>query len=231
MPNILSKTTGARRLFNLTTALWMLAALVCGSNSQAQCVTYSLSPKGDTLNCVDKKNQKQGVWVVHVEELRGEPGYEEEGHYLNDQKEGQWRMFTLQGDLTAVENYKWGAKDGAQQYYTHSGDLMREESWKSVNPENPYDTVPVYDLQDPGKYTMKVVKLEGGTVKNGTWKYYDPSTGSVAKIEKYVMGTLESGMQAIPQAKQNDKPKEVQEFEKKNSGKKKVKLRTGQTGG
>jgi hypothetical protein len=31
--------------------------------------------------------------VVHVESLRGEPGYEEEGVFENNRKEGEWRIF------------------------------------------------------------------------------------------------------------------------------------------
>ena len=40
--------------------------------------SYIIRVKGDTLNCVDQKNRKQGRWVVHVDDLRGERGYEEE---------------------------------------------------------------------------------------------------------------------------------------------------------
>ena len=41
--------------------------------------SYIIGVKGDTLNKVDIKNQKQGKWVIRVDEVRGEPGYEEEG--------------------------------------------------------------------------------------------------------------------------------------------------------
>ena len=38
---------------------------------QAQLKSYIISVKGDTLNRVDN-NGKQGPWVVHVDDLRGE---------------------------------------------------------------------------------------------------------------------------------------------------------------
>src|SRR5437870_1695959 len=88
-------------------------------NGLAQYKTYSISAKGDTINAIDKKDLKQGKWVIRVEEVRGEPGYEEEGIFKDNNKEGVWRQYNLTGDLIGVENYKLGGKDGIQQYYTY----------------------------------------------------------------------------------------------------------------
>jgi hypothetical protein len=63
------------------------------------------------------KGQKQGPWVVHIDDLRGERGYEEEGIFWNDKKEGTWRRFSLEGDLIAIENYRYGYKDGKNTYF------------------------------------------------------------------------------------------------------------------
>src|ERR1700741_2811359 len=98
-------------------------------DSYAQYKQFKLSPDGDTLNIIDKKGLKQGKWVNTVPALRGEPGYEEEGEYLNDKKDGVWRLYASSGDIVGVENYKWGGKDGLQQYYTYVGVLIREEEW------------------------------------------------------------------------------------------------------
>ncbi|HXL57136.1 MAG TPA: hypothetical protein VN958_12805 [Chitinophagaceae bacterium] len=81
-------------------------------SSYGQWKSFALGVKGDTLNRVDQNNLKQGPWVTHVESLRGEPGYEEEGVYKDGKKEGTWRMYNLMGDLLAKENYKWGYKNG-----------------------------------------------------------------------------------------------------------------------
>ena len=94
--------------------------------SHAQCVTYRLTDNGDTLNCKDKDAFKQGRWSIHVNEVRGEPGYEEEGLFKNDRREGKWRRFNLMGDLVAIENYRWGFKDGYQQYFVMNS-LEHEE--------------------------------------------------------------------------------------------------------
>src|SRR4051812_43428886 len=101
-----------------------------GIKSEAQWKNYIISRKGDTLNRVDMKGLKQGPWSVHVDALRGEDGYEEEGFFKDDKKEGVWRRFTLEGDLIAYENYAYGMKDGKCTYFTISGEPLREESWR-----------------------------------------------------------------------------------------------------
>ena len=109
--------------------------------SYAQWKDFTIGPKGDTLDCTDKQDKKQGKWVNHFDEVRGEPGYEEEGLYKDNRKEGTWRLYNLQGDLVGVEFYKWGNKDGVCQYFGINGSLKKEESWRALNPDRAYDTV------------------------------------------------------------------------------------------
>src|SRR3569833_1180911 len=162
--------------------------LFVASNSQAQLKSYIIGAKGDTLNRVDIKGMKQGPWAIHVDDLRGERGYEEEGYFENNRKEGVWRRYSLEGDLIAVENYRFGYKDGKNTYFNYQGELLREESWRAIDPKNPYDTVNVYDLQDPTKKKKKqVVKVEPNSYKNGVWKYYDPQMGTIAQTEQWLM--------------------------------------------
>lgn len=225
------------------------------TSADAQWKSYILSVRGDTLNRVDQKGLKQGPWVVKVPDLRGERGYEEEGFFVNDQKEGRWVRYSLQGDKMAVENYRWGQKDGRCQYFNVVEDLIREESWLAANPKNPFDTIPIFDINDPTKIIRyQVVKLEESSVKHGTWRYYDPATGRIEKTEQWQLNkiktkedeeaaaaTTDDDLTPIDpatgktakkeEAKTKAKPKEVLEYEKKNAGKKKVKVRTGSTGG
>ncbi len=211
----------------------------------AQCKTFKIGVKGDTLNCTDMNGNKKGKWINRFESVRGEPGYEEEGLYADGKKEGIWRVYTLDGDLFAMERYRWGNKDGLSQYYNIAG-ITREESWRAVNPADPWDTVEVIDPIDPKKVEMKRIRLEGTSLKHGTWKYYEPGTGAVARTEKWFLGKIDdgnatAGANAVSitkttgsdttAAKPKVKPKEVLEFEKKNAGKKKVKVRDGRTGG
>jgi len=103
----------------LSIALPVLIAV--GFQASAQYRSFILSPKGDTLNIVDKQNLKQGRWVTTVAELRGEPGYDEEGYYKDDKKTGPWRKYNSTGDILAVENYNHGGKEGVQEYFTFFG--------------------------------------------------------------------------------------------------------------
>ena len=153
-------------------------------NGNAQYKSFKLTEQGDTINAVDKSDLKQGKWVIHIDEVRGEPGYEEEGIFKNDKKEGIWRLYNLTGDIIGVENYKLGGKHGLQQYYTYLGDLYREENWRGYDPESPFDTVAVYGTGSNEIIDYKIVKAEQYSVKHGEWRFYEPSTGRLVKSEK-----------------------------------------------
>jgi hypothetical protein len=197
--------------------------------------SFVIGVKGDTLNKVDMKNMKQGKWVERRDEIRGEPGDEQEGEYKNNRREGTWRIYSLQGDLTALEYYKWGNKDGVCQYFNASGSLVREESWKALNPDKLYDTLEIEDIDHLNEYKTVIVKNEGVAIRHGQWKFYDPSTGMINKIQTYTMGKLENPKSGTGSdstknvSKTMVKPKEVQDYEKKNAGKKKIKVRDGAT--
>ncbi len=204
-------------------------------SSHAQNKTFKLTPDGDTINIIRNDGLRYGKWVIHVDEIRGEPGYEEEGIFDKDKKEGIWRQYNLNGDLTGVENYRFGGKDGIQQYYTYLGDLIREESWKGYNPDAPYDTIPVYGAGNGEVIDQKIVKAVQYSVKHGEWKYYEPGSGRLIKTEKFDRGfPIKDGSPLVAQtvtpekAKKPDKTPEMLDWEKKNKGKKKA-LRDGRT--
>ena len=229
----------------------LVLLLFISTASSAQWKDYIISVKGDTLNRVDMQGKKQGPWVVKVENLRGERGYEEEGYFENDQKTGTWRRFSLEGVKIAEENYSWGKLNGRQKYFTYNGGLMRIEGWRAMDPKIAFDTVAVYDLEDASKIiSYIVVKNEGLALKHGEWIYYDPREGSVEATEYYVMNRLRTEDDELiadedikpinisdkkaksdtATAKKLAKPAPILEYEKKNSGKKKIKARDGQTG-
>lgn len=202
--------------------------------TSAQYKSFALTTDRDTVNAIDKKNLKQGKWIMRVEELRGEPGYEEEGMYKDGKKEGVWRKYSLHGDLLAMENYRNGGKDGLQQYFTMMGDLVKEERWRAFNPDAPYDTIPIFGTGSNEILRYKIVKAEQYSVKHGTWKFFDPATGRLIRSETYNYGFLpkdpDENVAVVVDKTKKVKPKEVLDFEKINSKKKKVLLRQGQTG-
>ena len=205
-------------------------------NSFAQLKQYKINSMGDTINAINQKGLKQGKWVLHTKELRGEPGFEEEGIFKNGVKEGVWRRYNLEGDILAMENYKNGGKHGLQQYYTYVGDLILEENWKGYDPDAPYDTIAVYGTQSNEVIEFKIVKAEQYSVKNGEWKYYEPETGRLIRTEQWERNNLINPNIAKPavaavntEKKKVDKTPEMLEWEKKNRGKKGA-VRDGKTG-
>jgi hypothetical protein len=206
--------------------------------ANAQCKTFRITSKGDTLNCTDSKDLKQGKWKIHVDPIRGNPGYDQEGEFVDGRKEGVWRTYSTMGDLLSIENFKWGNHDGLSQFFTVAG-LEHEENWRASNPESLYDTVQVVDPAKPNQYVTVIVKNEGRSKKHGTWKWYRPGSLSIYRVEVYVLDKLQlpanadngSGSDSTASKTPAKKvvPKEVTDFEKKNAGKKK--LRDGATGG
>ncbi|MEO5892749.1 MAG: hypothetical protein ABIQ31_21045 [Ferruginibacter sp.] len=219
--------------------LVLMAIVFYSANASAQYKSFSLSPEGDTLNIVDKKGLKQGKWVISVGELRGEPGYDEEGIFKDDKKTGVWRRYNSTGDILAIEHYQFGGKDGVQEYFTFLGDLERQEEWRGYNPDAPFDTIPVYGTASNEILSYKIVKAEQYSVRHGEWKFYEG--GRLTKYEKYDRGRLLKDNEQKPMAsiaatveekpKEKVKTREILEYEKKYSKKKRKKMeRDGQTG-
>lgn len=231
----------------------LIFSLFLSTSAYSQWKTYIISVRGDTLNCVDMNGKKQGPWVIHVDALRGEPGYDEQGYFENDLKVGKWVRFSPMGDKIAEENYRWGQLSGKNKYFTRTGGLLREETWRAIEPGKTMDTVDVRDPSDPSKVINRVaVKVEGSAVRHGTTTYYDPEWGTVVKTEEWWMNKIKTG-DAIPgenddelkpidprkkataktdkdkDEKEAAKPAAILEYEKKNKGKK-IKERDGRTG-
>lgn len=206
--------------------------------AQSQCKTFKLTSKGDTLNCTDANDKKRGKWKIHVDPIRGNPGYDEEGEFADNRKEGIWRKYNTMGDVIAIQNYKWGNLDGISQYFGIAG-LERDESWRAMNPEKAFDTLMVEDINDENKYIPVIIPNDGKSLKHGTWTWYRPGSTGIVKTETYFLGKVklpgEEKKPVDPIAKKEEPkkeiPKEVQNFEKKNSGKKVIKTRDGRTGG
>lgn len=225
----------------------LILLLLISLSGKAQWKDFLISVRGDTLNRVDLKGMKQGPWVIKVPDLRGERGYEEEGYFIDDKKDGEWKRFSLEGVKIAQENYRWGKLNGKQQYFTYNGGLLREESWRAIDPTRAFDTVSVYDLKDPDKEIDRVViKNDGSAMKHGKWLYYEPREGRVEATEYYVMNKLQTddgsmiadddlrpidiskGRAKSDTSTTTKKPQVVLDYEKSN--KKKHKVRDGNTG-
>lgn len=215
----------------LSLIIFCCGLLISAQTSAQGHKSFQLTVDGDTLNVIDHEGKKQGPWINQLPELRGEPGYEEEGLYIDDQKDGYWRKYSLQGDLMAVEFFKRGGKDGIQRYFTFFGNLEREESWRGYNPDSPYDTIAVYGADNNEIIEYKIVAAVPYSIKHGTWNFYDE--GVLVNTEEYDRNNLvpKKAVATVPDEKPKkvEKTAEMMEWDKKNSGKKRG-LRDGQTG-
>jgi hypothetical protein len=218
---------------NITLGLFAFIFIASISPATAQLKSYQLNPQGDTINAINKEDQKVGKWVIEVGELRGEPGYVEEGMYKKGEKHGFWRKYSSQGDLLAVENYILGGKDGLQQYFNFLGDLEREENWRGYNPDAPYDTIAVYGTGSGEIVDYKLVKAAPYSIKHGEWRFYEPGTGRLLRKEQWSNNNLVNPNAPKTAAKNYVKPDKVEktpdmlEWERKNRRKKVVDGRTG----
>jgi hypothetical protein len=187
------------RASNIRFRRLLLATLLLVSvNSFGQWKSYIIGKKGDTLNRVDLKGREQGPWVLRQEALRGERGYEEEGYFKDGARMGPWRRYSLDGDLMAVENYRWGMKDGKQVYFNLEGRPTREEAWRAIDPKSPYDTVGVRDPNDPSKIIrFEVIKVDPSAYKHGKWTFYSDRDGRVEETQEWVMNKLKNDPDAV----------------------------------
>lgn len=194
----------------------------------AQYKDFSLNQIGDTINATNNDGQKVGKWVIEVGELRGEPGYVEEGVYKKGEKHGYWRRYSTLGDLLAVENFIYGGKAGLQQYFTFLGELEHEENWKGYNPDAPYDTIPVYGTGSGEIVDYKIVKAQPYSVKDGEWRYYE--AGRLIRTEQWSNNNIvnPNAPKVVAGKKPYVKPEKVEktpamlDWEKKHRGKKYV---------
>jgi hypothetical protein len=114
--------------------------------------------------------------------------------------------------------------------------LEKHEEWRGFNPDAPYDTIPVYGSGNNEIIEFKIVKAEQYSVPHGEWKYFDQN-GHITKFENYDRGRLlvDNTKKTTPVVKTDpDKPKEktkeILEYEKKYSKKKRSQMeREGKT--
>ena len=120
---------------------------------------------------------------------------------------------------------------------------------KSVKPVKaaPAPKAKKVPVEKPVKVKVEkvVVKNDGSSMKHGAWKFFYPPTGKLLATENYFLNNIQepgandptTGLTKVNTADstkakipEKPKPKEVLDFEKKTSGKKKA-VRSGSTGG
>ncbi|MBR8534364.1 toxin-antitoxin system YwqK family antitoxin [Carboxylicivirga sediminis] len=102
---------------------FVIICLIISSSLLAQ--SYELY-KGDTINCTDLQNRKQGLWIKFNN--TGDKLLEQ-GHYKADKKDGLWVTYFPDGNIKHKITYKNGKAIGLAQFYYDNGLISEEGIW------------------------------------------------------------------------------------------------------
>lgn len=163
---------------------WICLSII---SSYAQDIVYIPQTK-DSFNLYNEQAQKHGFWMYNTLENLDGFAYNEYGYYENDLRQGKWVKFDGIGRLISVENYNNDVLDGESAYFD-KGLLTLKANFRGLNRKNQFDTILVVNPVDLEEFDV-IVPTDMGTTRHGTWKYYNPKTGQVIKIEEYQVDSL-----------------------------------------
>lgn len=140
------------------------------------------------VNQVDSRGQKHGMWWIAVSPRMGEPGLTEFGNFDHGVKYGVWYKLDTEGDLVAIESFRNNVLDGEVKYYDR-GRLYCTGHYRGLNPKNKFDTIMVMDpITHLESYRM--VATDQGSMRHGTFRYFNPVNGHLIKEEEYQVDEL-----------------------------------------
>jgi len=105
------------------------------------------------------------------------------GKIDNSLKEGEWKMFSVNSNISEITNYKKGVKQGIYKSYNNSGKLSSKGNWKDGKQEGKWT------WYNPNSTVMCEVGYKNGK-KNGTQTWWDDSGVNIIKLEFYEEGDL-----------------------------------------
>lgn len=142
----------------------------------------------EPINGYNAQHQRHGLWYTVHPARMGEPAYSEYGRYNNGQKEGLWYTLDALNRPKAEENYLYGVRNSWARYFV-KGQLAVEGNYRGLNPRYEYDTIMVTDpITLIGKEV--VIHSDQGSLRQGTWRYYDPRSGVLQRTEEYQVDSL-----------------------------------------
>jgi antitoxin component YwqK of YwqJK toxin-antitoxin module len=163
-------------------SIFFLLFLLNGSNAFAQ------SKDGKEINQTDAQGKPNGLWYTSKPAMRGEPSEAIFGSYDHGQKMGLWYVSDGIGNLVSIETFKLGVRDGEAKYF-ENGHLTCIGHFRGLNPKVALDTVLVVD---PITADEKLVSVptERGSVRHGSWRFYDELSGRLVREEYYQIDEL-----------------------------------------
>ncbi len=163
----------------------LVLVLSCGWAS-AQTAAKKSVPK--PVNQTDAKGKRHGTWVISQPARMGEPSASEFGEYEHGDKTGLWYKMDEESNLLSIETYKNNVLDGEAKYYD-KGRLICIGHYRGLNPSRANDTFMV-ENQVTGVQTLRVIPTERGTMRHGSWAYYDADNGRMTREEDYQVDEL-----------------------------------------
>lgn len=139
-------------------------------------------------NLQDDHGRPQGQWIIKYPEGMGEDPYSEWGSFDHGKKVGAWYRFDRDGQVTAIEHFRLGQRDGESKYFER-GVLVCVGNFRGLNARYAYDTITVVDPVTDAE-TQRILPTESGSVKHGIWRYYDNETGRLSRELEYLLGDI-----------------------------------------
>lgn len=140
------------------------------------------------INQFDEQGKQHGLWYTYTAAERGEPAASTIGHYEHGQKTGQWYINDGKGNLTSIETFRYNVRDGEAKYF-ENGALTCIGHFRGLNPKVALDTVHIVDpITREEKWVT--VPTERGSVRHGSWRFYDELSGRLIKEEQYQIDEL-----------------------------------------
>lgn len=165
--------------------LGILLLLALTSVSQA---LFAQSEDSKEINRTDPNGKRDGLWYFSEGGMRGEPSTNTFGNYDHGEKTGTWYVSSDRGDMISIENFRHNVRDGEAQYF-ENGRLTALGHFRGLNPNVPMDTFMLTDVIT-GEEKLMITPTERGSVRHGTWRFYDELSGRLIKEEQYQMDQL-----------------------------------------
>lgn len=140
------------------------------------------------INQRDNLARAHGLWYIHNNSYKGEPETTIFGYYNHGFKEGIWYANDGVGDIKSIETYRNGVLDGEVKYF-EKGRLTCIGHYRGLNPNTIIDTVHIVHPISGDEYFVPVPS-ERGSVKHGSWRFYDELSGRLIKEENYQADNL-----------------------------------------
>ena len=122
------KIKSMRKLFYLSILFF------CVFNCKSQSSELSAMGK-DTINKIDKQNQKQGKWIIRSRDKRetcfSPQQISESGQYINNRKNGLWIEYYCDSKIRNKLTYVNGVLEGYAVFYNTDEKILKEGYFKN----------------------------------------------------------------------------------------------------